>query len=235
MDAALLNFTKSLHFVYPLSFESGDPDWPVYCGGTCFAITDGPQLFIITAKHCIEGRADDPLILGPTKTWFPLKQHIFLGSNTGELDWEDISCFTTYGAEHWPEMGPADAIDLNDLMTRKIFADDDSLLVVTGFPDFETEILEGTIVRKATLLVGRFGGRTNDPHCYFFRIVHPQLVAPNGLSGSPVLKVERGTNGAFSSKLLGMVIRGGEGSPMLRFIGVDVLIRMLQKIRRTAG
>lgn len=234
VETALLNFTKSLHFVYPLSFHSGDQDWPVYCGGTCFAVTDGCDLFIVTARHCNKGRLGDPVVLGPGKSRFPLRQHVYLGTEQSDLDWEDIACFTTYRIEQWPKMSPVDAIDLNQLMNREVFAENRSILVVVGFPDSETEIIQPTIIRKQTLLLGKFGGRTSDQHCYYFSITSPARVVPNGLSGSPVLKVERQPDGEFSSTLMGMVIRGGEGSPVLRFIGVDVVIRMLLAIRRGA-
>ena len=224
-------FVASLEFVYPIVFESGDDAFPYYCGGTCFAVRLGERLFIVTAKHCLTGREGAPCIMGPDRRFFPIHQTFPLAADEDDNDWADITCISTYPHEHWPALQPNNAVDMDQLRNKRPFtADGRTVLVLKGYPKSHTKINPPNILRTPSLHLGVYGGPTGEKHCHYFNVEHPPIGDPNGLSGSPVVIMDHAKGRGFFPTLLGVVTRGGVGTQFLRFIGVDVVIRLLLQL-----
>ena len=227
-------FVASLGFVYPIGFESGDDAFPYYCGGTCFAVRLGERLFIVTATHCLTGREGDPCIIGPDRRLFPIHQTFPLAADEDDNDWADITCISTYQREHWPAFQPNNAVDMDQLVRREIAADHGTVLALKGYPTSHTKIDPPNILRTPSSHLGFYGGPTGDKHCHFFNVIHPPIGDPDGLSGSPVVIMDHATGRGVCPTLLGVVTRGGVGTQFLRFIGVDVVIRLLLQLDQGA-
>jgi hypothetical protein len=225
-------FVESLGFAYPMAFESGDPDFPYCCGGTCFAIRFRGNLFIFTATHCLEGRKGTPVILGPGKRWIPIRQSFPLNSDCIDNDWADITCFSTFGSEHWPAFQDSDVVDGDALVLKEVSIGTGDLIVFKGYPASNTtvEVDPARILRKPSLHLGCYGGATDDKHCHYAYVFHPSINDPNGLSGTPVVKIECEPGGEPFPTLLGMITRGGAGVQFMRFVGLNIILRVLKAV-----
>lgn len=222
-------FLERLRFVYPLNFESGDESFPYYCGGTCFAATFKERLFILTAKHCLTGRNGDPCVVGPDYAIFPLRQPFTPVCEDTDSAWSDVMLFSTYDRKHWPTLGPFNTIDLDNHIERQVWADEFSFLVILGYPTSLTkiEIEPLKILRAPSFHIGLYGGPTNDRNCHYFEVLHPITEDLDGLSGSPVLKIDLDANRAPVPTLLGVVTQANK--EFIRFVSVGVILRMLRK------
>lgn len=225
-------FVGSLGFVYPIAFESGDADYPFYCGGTCFAVRFNERLFLITASHCLTNREGDPCIVGPDQQRFPIKQTFSLKSHSDCDDWADITCIAMYGRKHWPSLRPTDAINIDEILHQEITAKPGDFLVLKGYPTSHTVFESSKILRKPSLHLGFYGGPTADKFCHFFDIFHPVIDDPDGLSGSPVILMDHTPERGVFPTILGIVTRGGKGVQHLRFIGVDIIFQSLLNLDR---
>ena len=220
----------SLSFAYPLCFETDDDDYPVRCSGTCFAVTFREKLFIVTATHCFHGYEGTPIILGPGKRRFPVKQVDHVGAEEPH-DWTDVSIISTYEKELWPLLDTNTAFGIDELIQSKISAKPGAFLTFVGYPRNATEVEVDPyrVIRAPSPHLGRYGGPSTDAHCHILRNFEPQIDDPDGFSGSPVLLLDITPSG-ITPKLVGMVTRGGKGSQVLRFIGLDILILALKSL-----
>ncbi len=225
-------FLKKARFVYPLFFESGDDAFPCYCGGTCFAVSFSEQLFIVTAAHCLKGRLGDPCIAGPDRQLFPLRQPFTPVCEDDDNAWADITCVTTYEQQHWPSLSHDNVIDLDRHVRSRIQAEKHDFLVTMGYPASLTKIDPPKIYREPSLHIGAYGGPTSDRNCHFFNVIHPQITDPDGMSGSPVFRMDYTATDGPHPTLLGVTVQGSSESPFLRFIGVNILLKMLTKVVR---
>jgi hypothetical protein len=232
--ATAQEFVESLSFVYPIVFESGDDTIPYYCGGSCFAVTLHDRLFIVTAKHCLTGRDDEPCIMGPDRRLFPIKQPVDPICDDEDNDWSDITCISTYGREHWPALCRVNTVDIGVYLQRQITADRGAFLALKGYPACHTEVDPPNILRKPSFHLGMYGGPTNDSHCHYFHVVYPPILDPDGLSGAPVVMMDYAPGHGVFPTLLGVVTRGAIGTQFLRFIGIDVVMRVILKLHQEA-
>ena len=232
MSSPAHDFIESLNFVFPLLFESEDADFPYFCGGTCFAAIYRQQLYLLTARHCIEEQRADPCIPGPDKRIFPIRQNFNVLPTPKDDVWTDICCFTTYSSEYWPALEPNHVISIDELQTLEIDADPFSALVIKGYPHFLTEVDANKIVRKAGMHIGLYGGMASESNCHIVDNLSPPITEPNGLSGSPVLKIDCLPGGNCFPTLLGMVVRGGKDCQILHFIGVNVILKVILQLSK---
>jgi len=223
-------YIKSINFVFPLFFRSEDTCYPYYCGGTCFAAKYHKRFYVLTARHCLENQFGEAAILGPQNEFFPIKQDFSIHRTTTDDTWTDVCCFSTHESRFWQNIRSDNYIDFEYLESVKIEAESSTFIAIKGFPDSLSEIGEPKIVRRAAMHVGFYGGQTNEHHCHIFDNIMPPFEDPNGLSGSPVFKIDYCPNRECESTLLGMVVQGGKNAQLLRFIGVDVLIRIIKSI-----
>lgn len=116
------------------------------------------------------------------------------------------------------------------LIKRKIAANPGDFLAVKGYPASHTVISPPNILRKPSFHLGSYGGPTDDKHCHFFDAISPPIGDPDGLSGAPVVMMDPVPSCGIVPTLLGVVTRGGVNTQFLRFVGVDVVIRLVSRI-----
>jgi hypothetical protein len=163
---------------------------------------------------------------------FPIKQTFPLACGEDDKDWADITCISTYQREHWPALQATNVVDFDQLTQREIVADRGDFLALKGYPASHTEIDPPKILRKPSFHLGVYGGPTGDRHCHFFDVIHPPIVDPDGLSGAPVVIMDYAPNRGVFPTLLGVVTRGGVDTQFLRFIGIDIVIRLLLQLNQ---
>ncbi len=223
-------YIKSINFVFPLFFRSEDTCYPYYCGGTCFAAKYHKRFYVLTARHCLENQLGKAAILGPQNEFIPIMQDFSIQRTAADGTWTDVCCFSTYESRFWQNIRSDNYIDFDYLESVRIEAESSTFIAIKGFPDSLSEIGKPKIVRRAAMHVGFYGGQTNERHCHIFDNILPPIGDPNGLSGSPVFKIDYRPNRECESTLLGMVVQGGKNAQFLRFIGVDILIRTIKSI-----
>lgn len=227
------SFVHSLGFCKPLFFASGSQDYPFYCGGTCFLVRYNCKFFIFTAKHCLR---DDPefvyVLTNNSQELIPIRRQLSPVDEGDDSTWADVCCLTTYSGEHLPNLTADDYIDFDTMIQRHIFADVGHQLVLKSYPYCEFEITSKNKLLKTPMLhMGRYGGTTESKHCHYFNVEYPELGDPNGMSGSPVVKLEYDLKLGAYPTVVGMVLQGSSSVQFLRFVGVDVLLRVLMRIQ----
>ncbi len=225
-------FIHSLGFCKPLFFASGHDEFPVYCGGSCFVARYRQKYYVLTAKHCLRGDPERIYVLTNAQLAIPIRRSHFLIDDGDDSAWADVACLTTYPGEHMPPLDHTDFVDFDEHEKRHIFADIGHPLVLKAYPTRECEFTPASkLVRRPTIHMGFFGGQSESKHCHIFNVVYPKLGDPDGMSGAPVIKPDyEGGRGAFAS-VVGLVLQSSPEVEFVRFVGVDVLIRVLRGVQ----
>lgn len=228
-------FIQSLGFIKPLFFASDMPEFPYYCGGTCFLVRYNDKYYILTAKHCLRDNPSSVYVQTNAQVLIPVRRLLNLNSIGEDSAWTDICCLTTY-PEHLPVLETNDYIDFNQMHGTDIIGYVNQQLVLKSYPHHKCLVTDRNdsvnLLRAPTIHMGRFGGPTESRHCHFFRVEYPDLDDPNGMSGAPVVKLDYHPIRGCYPTVVGMVLQGSSAVQFLRFVGVDVLFRFLAEVQK---
>lgn len=223
----------------PVLFETGIETTPYAGVGTCFLVKLGPDLFLITARHVVDGISLDQLLVFPneeTEESIPFSEGFTVANrNLEDLDYSDIVVVRV----HLPNLRLADrsrmhVVDLGKASDSWRTEPFEHRFVLFGYPNESREVdYDGSkIVSTQRFLVARFSGTSPASYCYELDIEDFNGVDDlNGLSGSPVISWPRTIVNHFHPSFCGMVLRGTRASGKVHFLDAAVLRKALEIAR----
>lgn len=223
----------------PVMFETGIDDAPYAGIGTCFLVSLQGHLFLVTAKHVVDGNSLDQLVVFPndeTDVSIPFSEAFSIANrDPTDPDYSDL----VLARIHLSNLKLADrsrlhTIDLEKASDSWRTAPSDHRFVFFGYPSESREIdYNGyRIVTSQRFLVARLAGASPASYCYELDVEDFNGVEDmNGLSGSPVFSWPRRIASHFHPSFCGMVLRGTRESGKVHFLDAALLRKALEIAR----
>lgn len=220
----------------PVLFETGIKDTPYGGVGTSFLVRQGPHVFLVTARHVVEGATLDQLLVfanEETDESVPFSEAFSVANrDPDDPDFSDIVLVRV----HLPNLRLADGskmhtIDLDKASDSWRKAPFGQRFVLFGYPNESREIdyEGGRIISTQRFLVARFSGVSPTSYCYELEIEDFNGTDDlNGLSGSPVLSWPRVIGDNFHPSFCGMVLRGTKESGKVHFLDAGLLRKAIE-------
>jgi len=217
-------------------FETGIDDAPYSGIGTCFLVKLRRHLFLVTARHVVEGMSLDQLLVFPndeTDESIPFAEAFSVTNrNPIDLDFSDLVLVRIHlGNLMIAEQSQMHVIDLEKASDSWRNAPFDHRFVLFGYPNESRKVdYDGfKIMSTQRILVARFSGAIPSSYCYELDIEDFNGVDDlNGLSGSPVISWSRTIGNHFHPSFCGMVLRGTKASGKVHFLDAGVLRKALE-------
>lgn len=223
----------------PVLFETRCEDAPYAGVGTCFLVKLGSELFLVTARHVVDGMSLDQLLVFPneeTEESIPFSEGFTIANrNLEDLDYSDLVLVRVHlSGLRIADQSRMHAIDLGKASDSWRTAPFDHRFVLFGYPNESREVdYDGSkIVSTQRFLVARFSGASPASYCYELDIEDFNGVDDlNGLSGSPVISWPHPIGNHFHPNFCGMVLRGTRASGKVHFLDAAVLSKALEIAR----
>jgi hypothetical protein len=225
----------------PVLFETGIEDTPYSGMGTCFLAKVGPQLFVVTARHVLEGCSLDDLLIFPNEetadsipfsAGFSVKNPDLL-----EPDYSDVVVMKVdLSGLRLSEKSLMHAMDLDKASDDWRKGPYEHRFAIFGYPNDSRKVDYDrfTISSTGRLLLARFSGTSSAAFCFELAIEDFGGVDDlNGLSGSPVVSWPRIATDHFHPSFCGIALRGTKTSGKIRFLDAKVVRRILDLTRDT--
>lgn len=223
----------------PVMFETCVENAPYAGVGTCFLVKLGAQLFLVTARHVVEGESLDRLLVFPNEESnesIPFSAGFTVANrDPGDPDCSDFVFVKVHlGNLRLADQSRTHAMDLDKASDSWRTAPFDHRFVLFGYPsqsrEFDYDRFK--IVSTQRFLVGRFAKMSSASYCYELDIEDFNGVDDlNGLSGSPVVSWPRMIGDHFHPSFCGMVLRGTRTSGKVHFLDAAVLRKALEFAR----
>jgi hypothetical protein len=228
--------------VHPLLVD-GDTisEFPYWNIGTGFLIRFEGNVYLVTAKHCLQNHKAEPeqisIPVGSGSDEFILFDRIYRGDAEGAED-NDFADYVIMRAKAGSiSEAHTSALNAFNLAAHSVILPENPKvknLWIRGYPrvlnaiDYENK----HISRKSFTFDGTYIGPSGSKHCHTLEYTpHPEVDDPDQLSGSPVFGlIPAGMES--TAKLAGMVISGGKGSQFCQFISAQVLWSALNEALR---
>lgn len=242
-----------LRFCRPVCAETGDEEFPFQRVGSGFIVAFAGHFFLLTTKHAFQNVGADarrtriPITLSDQRPWpvleFTLTQakEQFADDDTYAdvgLFWldPDVARSTSItDFDYLPIPGGLPNPDDNPLLTigHPLFAfgfPDNFLKTSTkAFIDDEAKMIHTDLVS----VEGKYDGVTSEFGIHLFQTTDMGESDPNGFSGGPVTTIDVSRLGHH--RLVGMILRGGAGSGIFRFLSVNLLADLIVNIMPRLG
>lgn len=210
----LVELERFLGTATPLVFwtvNTGEP----WFGGTCFRIRHERRLFVVTARHCIEGRVDISRARiqcgGLENEYFPLVSWHLMGTRSSEdTDQGDLAIFEV-GCDLMTqgELDRVAALDADRDCWRPVLRRGQALLV-EGYPSAISEMdydLQRW-VRGSRKLRAVYSGQSGLKGVAQIKCLDVSSYSDlDGFSGAPVFAIQKLTPDDYSAGFVGMMIR----------------------------
>ncbi len=237
-----------LRFCRPICAETGHDEFPFQRVGSGFVVAFAGHFFLLSAKHAFLNLGADarrtriPLTLNDHRPWpvleFTLTEAI--EQFAGDDAYADVGLF-------WLDPDAARTTSITDFDYLPIPGglpnpDDEPLLSIGhplfafGFPDnFQKTSTKAFIDDEAKMIhtdlvsvEGKYDGVTSEFGIHLFQTTGMGDSDPNGFSGGPVTTIDASRLGHH--RLVGMILRGGAGSGVFRFLSVNLIADLLVNI-----
>jgi hypothetical protein len=232
-----LSKTNSLDCSLPVLWESDNPDYPYWFGGTCFLAKYRDEFYVITAKHVIADRSPDKLLVhhrAKSRSFFPFDK--IYRDKTPDPEDSDSSDWVILHVKKdlvdWCDP-PVQPLDL----TRGVPKVSPSGMQAASFAARGYPKCRSGIHYELQLIYWQaFWGFADYDHASTAKRCHVvmfQDLSPiesmDGMSGSPVFMVLNGDRNdqAFFA---GLLIMGSKDSGLGHFISAEVITSALQWI-----
>lgn len=211
----------------PVVFAVDNDEAPFSVKGTAFLVWFYRRIFVITARHVVQGNSPQRLLIYPTPTSpRPLRiVHSWSVEEGGEqTDGSDIH-ISLADADHLPKSVRREMfmIDLTPSV-RVVWKENrfNSSFFLFGYPAHTTyaDYDAGKVMMGQTFFEGRYERvSSHDDSCHEISLKNPHKIPSfDGLSGSPVFSLPASIACSHHPAFCGIAIRGGVEAKSLHFV-----------------
>lgn len=237
-----------LRFCRPVCAETGHDEFPFQRVGSGFVIAFAGHFFLLSTKHAFRNvnadasRTRIPLTLNDHRPW-PVLEFVLTEATeqfANDDTYADVGLF-------WLDPEAARMTGITDFdylpIPRGLPPPDGKPILTTGhplfalgFPDsFSKTSTKAFIDDEAKMIhtdlvsvEGRYEGATQEFGVHLFQTANMGDSDPNGFSGGPITTINASRIGHH--RLVGMILRGGAGSGVFRFLSVNLIADLLVNI-----
>jgi hypothetical protein len=231
---------KFLRFNRPVAAETGSLDYPSQRIGSGFVGRYEGHYFFLTSRHCFANNNADaarpaiPLTWDDHRPW-PVNEYTLAEAADRYADDNAFGDIALYWLKpditRDAEFGGHDFLPLKEHPSLNI----GHPLYAFGFPDNECSMdLEQSLHRVTVMSVeGHYGGLASEFGLHIFNSSGLLHQDPNGFSGGPITVLDMSLEGRH--QLVGMIVQGGQGTGVFRFIGSEMIIALLRDVTPRLG
>ena len=237
-----------LRFCRPVCAETGHDDFPFQRVGSGFIVTFNGHYFLLSTKHAFRNVGADarrtriPMTFNDQRPWpvwaFTLTEAI--AQFADDDAYADVGLF-------WLDSNAARTTAITDfdylpIPRRPPNSEDEPLLALGhplfafGFPEKKKKTSTKAFIDDEAQMIhtdlvsveGKYDGVTAEFGIHLFKTADMGDSDPNGFSGGPITTFDSSRIGHH--RLVGMILRGGTGSGIFRFLSVNLISDLLMKI-----
>lgn len=235
-----MRLSELLQCAQPLFFEDGFEGYEYSGGGTFFFARYAGKYYGITAKHCLRGRDKETIRLFISDDeegddFVPIRKiHLIEDPPDGMVDSADLAFMelNVSSLSASQKIAPW-FLNYDYLMGFDVKFRRGDLMVTRGCPNCIGGVdYDACAIRKGFFTVdGAYGGEGIDARTHICIFSDLSKVADmNGMSGSPVFKVEKVLFG-MDYWFAGVILRSTKSSGFARFVDCGVIYTALRKLR----
>ena len=211
----------------PFFLDTGDKQFPLRRTGSCFLVSYRGDLWIVTAKHCLDG--EEPHLARVLRTLEyrrPVFLHIVSQLHPIDRDRDDTAWLDMMLIRSDELPGDTLVIDLDTTPLAPLEdATTDDYVRIAGFPDaLGNEIVDNNIAVASFSGDGHYAGATESKWVHKIAFEDfGKLGDINGMSGGPAFLAREGEQWWFA----GVVAWGTAQSGIVRFIDARAIVKTL--------
>lgn len=242
---------KFLRFCRPVCAETEDPDYPFQRISSGFIVAFENQFYLFSARHAFKNLQADASRVAVIRTFddnsrWPVLEFNLLEAveqYSGDESYGDVAVFWLDPAEmHTSSLRPHDYLTVESSARTQIGSPlfvGGSRLYAFGFPDsfpdtgtnayidYESKLIYTDLVS----IEGEYAGPSSEFGLHIFTSKRMGHNPTNGFSGGPITFFSQ----VGHHSLAGMILRGGGGSGIFRFLGIDLVADLLKNIALKFG
>lgn len=223
----------------PIYFENkGEEKYTYSVRGSAFIIYYQDDYYVFTAEHNLKDfeSEDISIFISETSRYFiPINNRWkVIHPQISESDYADISLLRVDKKQlNKEELNSLKAIDLDMKINARVTHSIGDGLILSGYPTDNREIdyEEAKLLQQRVIIEGEYDGISYDKHIHRINVQElGEATTFDGLSGSPVFRLDDAKNNKYDVNLVGLILRGGFKARKLYYVDTIVLYNMLNKI-----
>jgi len=209
----------------PVIIETGAEEWPYSVRGTFFTIKIHDELYVVTARHVVEGNDANTVFFryrNDSRFSLPLDTVI---KNTGYTDenspeYTDVIMYRVKKDEIEENIKYI-PYDSKNAPSESLKADDN--LIIRGYPSERQDAQEDGIKEQAVIINGKYLNRSQISKCHNMALYPTEeFTFHDGYSGSPVFLMK---DSLFN--FVGVLVKADSYNNEALFVDVSVLLEMV--------